>query len=72
MLRTSVMADNLPPLFIELLGDDFEVLPWEVGTHSDSVTRAEAFVTYGHPRVDGTLMDRASRLKGISNHGVGG
>ncbi len=71
MPRTSVMADNLPPLFIELLDDNFEVLPWEVDAHSDSVTRAEAFITYGHPRVDGTLMDRASRLKVISNHGVG-
>ena len=29
MTRTPVMADKLPPLFLELLGDDFEVLPWE-------------------------------------------
>ncbi len=71
MARTPVMADKLPPLFLELLGDDFEVLPWETSDGSDSLRRAEAFITYGHPHVDGPLLDLAPNLKIVSNHGVG-
>lgn len=71
MSRTPVMADNLPPLFLELLGEDIEVLPWETSPGSESLRRAEAFITYGHPRVDGPLMDQAPNLKMVSNHGVG-
>lgn len=71
MTRTPVMADKLPPLFLELLGEDFEVLPWETSAGSDSLRRAEAFITYGHPRVDGPLLDLAPNLKVVSNHGVG-
>ena len=71
MTRTAVMADNLPPLFRELLGDDYELLPWDVDPHSDSLCRAEALITYGHPRVDGPLLDRAPNVRVVSNHGVG-
>lgn len=71
MPRTPVMSDKLPPLFLELLGEDIEVLPWETSAGSESLRRAEAFITYGHPRVDGPLMDQASNLKVVSNHGVG-
>lgn len=71
MTRTPVMADNLPPLFLELLGDEFEVLPWDTSADSDSLRRAAAFITYSHPRVDGPLLDRAPNIKVVSNHGVG-
>lgn len=71
MARSPVMADNLPPLFLDLLGDDFEVLPWETSAESESLRRAEAFITYSHPCVDGPLMDLAPNLKIVSNHGVG-
>lgn len=71
MARTPVMADNLPPLFRELLGEEIEILPWETTAGSESLRRAEAFITYSHPRVDGALMDQAPNLKVISNHGVG-
>ncbi len=71
MSRTPVMADKLPPLFLDLLGDDYEILPWDVASQSDSLLRAEALITYGHPRVDGPLLDRASKVRVISNHGVG-
>ncbi|MBC7820135.1 MAG: D-glycerate dehydrogenase [Planctomycetaceae bacterium] len=71
MTRTPVMADNLPPLFLELLGDGYEVLPWETSAESDSLRRAAAFITYSHPRVDGPLLDRAPNVKVVSNHGVG-
>ena len=71
MTRTPVMADNLPPLFVELLGDSYELLPWDTSAESDSLRRAAAFITYSHPRVDGPLLDRAPNVKVVSNHGVG-
>ena len=71
MTRTPVMADNLPPLFRELLGDGYELLPWDTSAGSDSLRRAAAFITYSHPRVDGPLLDRAPNVKVVSNHGVG-
>jgi glyoxylate reductase len=71
MTRIPVMADKLPPLFLELLGEGYEVLPWDTSADSDSLRRAAAFITYSHPRVDGPLLDRAPNVKVVSNHGVG-
>ncbi len=71
MTRIPVMADNLPPLFLELLGEGYEILPWDTSADSDSLRRAAAFITYSHPRVDGPLLDRAPNVKVVSNHGVG-
>lgn len=71
MPQTPLFADNLPPLFIDLLGDDFEILPWDVSSLSTSLSRAEAIITYGHPRVDGALLDRMPNVRVVSNHGVG-
>lgn len=71
MPQTPLFADNLPPLFLDLLGDDFEILPWDVSSHSTSLSRAEAIITYGHPRVDGALLDRMPNVRVVSNHGVG-
>jgi len=61
------MADDLPPSMIAMLGDEFDVLPWD----DASLSQAVALVTYGHPRVDGPLLDRAPHVKVVSNHGVG-
>lgn len=69
--RFPVMADGLPQTLIEMLGDSVEVLPWNDGADSEALGRAVAFITYGHPRVDGPLMDRTPNLKVVSNHGVG-
>ena len=69
--RIPVMGDGLPPLFLELLGPNIDVLEWDDGPQSEALARAVAFITYGHPRVDGPLMDRAPNLKVVSNHGVG-
>ena len=66
-----VMGDGLPPQLIELLGPAIEVLEWDDGPQSEALKRAVAFITYGHPHVDGPLMDRAPNLKVVSNHGVG-
>lgn len=69
--RTPVMADGLPPSLLEMLGHDIEILEWDDSPASPALERAVAFITYGHPHVDGPLMDRAPNLKIVSNHGVG-
>lgn len=65
------MADGLPQMLIDLLGPEIEILPWDESPDSPSLARAVGFLTYGHPHVGGSLMDRAPQLKVISNHGVG-
>lgn len=71
MPRIPVMGDGLPPALVELLGPGIEVLPWDTSATSSALARSEGVITYGHPLVDGPLMDRMPRLKVISNHGVG-
>lgn len=71
MPRIPVMGDGLPPALVELLGPEIEVLPWDESPRSPALARAVGIITYGHPLVDGPLMDRAPHLKVISNHGVG-
>lgn len=71
MPRVPVMADNLPPLFRELLGNDIEILPWDTSVNSESLRLAAALITYGHPQVDGPILDRAPNCIVVSNHGVG-
>ncbi len=66
-----IMADGLPPSLRAMLGDHYEVLEWDDSPSSTALSRAVGFITYGHPRVDGALMDRTPNLKIISNHGVG-
>jgi glyoxylate reductase len=65
------MGDGLPPALREMLGDEFEILEWDESPKSDALSRSVGIITYGHPKVDGSLMDRTPRLKVISNHGVG-
>ena len=66
-----IMADGLPPSLREMLGNRYEILEWDDSASSTALSHAVAFITYGHPRVDGPLMDRAPHLTVISNHGVG-
>jgi glyoxylate reductase len=69
--RVPVMADGLPQSLIDMLGPEIEILEWDDSPSSPALARAVAFITYGHPRVDGPLMDRTPHLKIVSNHGVG-
>ena len=66
-----VMGDGLPPALRNLLGPEIEILEWDDSSGSPALARAVGIITYGHPRVDGPLMDRAPHLKVVSNHGVG-
>jgi glyoxylate reductase len=66
-----VIADTpLAPAIVSLLAGKVEILPWSAiqeGKPDDVV----ALYTYGHPLVDGPLMDRLPALRVISNYGVG-
>lgn len=70
-----IVADSpLSAALDQLLAERVEVLGWDalaalpVGKVDETV---EAIFTYNHPTVDGPLMDRAPRLRVISNFGVG-
>lgn len=70
-VRTPVMADGLPASLLEMLGPEIEILAWDDSPTSPALARAVGLITYGHPRVDGPLLDRLPNLKIVSNHGVG-
>ena len=61
-----VVADlPLGPAVVELLADRVAWLPW------DSTGPADAIYTYGHPRVEGAMLDRLPGVRVVSNFGVG-
>jgi glyoxylate reductase len=65
-----VIADTpLDPVIEGLLAGKVTVLPWATaGARREDVT---AIYTYGHPLVDGPMLDRLPSVKVISNYGVG-
>lgn len=71
MTPIPIMGDGLPQPLLEMLGDEFEVLPWNDSPDAEELSKVAAIIAYGHPTVDGALMDRMPGLKVISNHGVG-
>ena len=69
-----VLADvQLPDEILSMIGDDCAVAIWpsEPGAQEQALAASAAWFTYGHPRIDGAVMDRMPRLKVISNFGVG-
>lgn len=66
-----VVADGpLDSTIQELLNGQVELLPWSVAREG-SREPVEGMYTYGHPHVDGAMMDRLPGLRVISNYGVG-
>ena len=65
-----ILSDPLPPLFDEISGGRFTVVPLHAAEKSD-FAMAKGIVAYSHPTIDGRLMDQCLALKVISNHGVG-
>lgn len=66
-----VIADGpLSPALDAMLHGQVDLLPWSAAEagRDDSI---EGIYTYGHPTVDGPLMDRFPSLLVISNNGVG-
>jgi glyoxylate reductase len=69
--RPRVIADGpLAPAIIELLGDRVTILPWNVAIEG-SREPVQAVYTYGHPKLDGPMLDRLPGVRVISNYGVG-
>jgi glyoxylate reductase len=69
-----VLVDEaLPDEMLSMLAPDCEIHVWPANAAdlAPVLDRAEGLLTYGHPHVDGALMDRMPRLKVISNFGVG-
>lgn len=65
-----IVADGpLDATLSELLAGRVEVLPWDAT--QDGEAGVTAIYTYGHPIVDGAMMDRFPGLRVISNYGVG-
>lgn len=64
-----VAATAVPPVAAELLKARVQLCPWQAAVDGDR--SLEGLFVYGHPRIDGPLMDRLPGLKVISNHGVG-
>jgi glyoxylate reductase len=66
-----VVADLPLDATIEsLLRDEVTLLPWSVTT-TGTIEPVDGLYTYGHPQVDGAMLDRLAGLKVISNYGVG-
>lgn len=71
MPKPKVVADG--PLAAEItarLSEHVEILPWSVALEG-SAEPVTGIYTYGHPRVDGAMLDRLAGVRIISNYGVG-
>ena len=67
----AVIADGpLDPTVIELAGNQIEFLPWQVALDGSDET-IDAIYTYGHPYLDGAMLDGLPGVRVISNYGVG-
>jgi len=66
-----VIADlPLAPNIDKLLAGRVELLPWQVALDGSKEPIAGLY-TYGHPHVNGPMLDRLPGLRVISNYGVG-
>ena len=66
-----VVADTpLDPVIDGLLADKVELVPWSVALEG-SREPIDGIYTYGHPLLDGCMLDRLPGVRVISNYGVG-
>ncbi len=71
MSKARVVADGpLGQTVLDLFGDQIDVLPWSVAIEG-SREPVDAVYTYGHPPLNGEMLDRLPGVKVISNYGVG-
>jgi glyoxylate reductase len=69
--KPKVVADGpLASAVHDFLDGQVELLPWEVALNG-SRESVDAIYTYGHPQVDGAMLDRLPGVRIISNYGVG-
>ena len=69
-LPAVVADDPLPELVLGMLRNRVDCLPWQAAVDGEA-EHAVGLYVYGHPPVDGELLDRLPNLRVISNHGVG-
>ena len=63
---------QLSPIIMEMLAPTSEVTLWQGrDTPPEVFEKIEGFFVYGHPKIDGSLMDLMPKLRVISNFGVG-
>ena len=66
-----IVADGpLTEATLTLLDGQVQILPWETLRQGIDST-IDGIYTFGHPPLDGTLMDKVPNIKVISNYGVG-
>ena len=71
MTLPRVIADGpLAADILEFLDGRVELLPWQVAIEG-TTDRVDAIYTYGHPLVDGAMLDRLPGVRVVSNYGVG-
>ncbi len=66
-----IVDTELPTEMLEMIGAECAVRTWPADLADALFESAVGLLTYGHPRVDGAVMDRMPHLKVISNFGVG-
>lgn len=66
-----VIADGpLAPTILSMLEGKVQLLPWKL-TEVGSDVPIGGIYTYGHPSLDGPMLDRLPGVRVISNYGVG-
>lgn len=71
MATFRVIADGpLDSTVLAFAGTDVEFLPWALAEDNLS-SGIDGIYTYGHPLVDGAMLDRLPDVRVISNYGVG-
>ena len=71
MSRFRVIADGpLDDTVLGFAGPSIEFLPWNVAVEGSSEP-VDGIYTYGHPHLDGAMLDRIAGVRVISNYGVG-
>jgi glyoxylate reductase len=63
---------QLPDYILAMVAEVGDLHIWSgPTTPPELLQRVEAFIVYGHPIIDGAVMDTMPNLRVISNHGVG-
>lgn len=69
--RPRVVADGpLDETVLGFMADRLELLPWDVA-RDGTTDPIDAVYTYGHPPLNGEILDRLPGVRIISNYGVG-
>ena len=69
--RPRVVTDGpLDKTVLGFMADRLELLPWDVA-HEGAAEPIDGVYTYGHPQLNGEMLDRLTGVRIISNYGVG-